>query len=182
MGAKTTVLEGEHFNICWGVMSPNTKIKLVLRNLKDPDSLHGQITQWLWGSEGDCVLEFLGKDKKIQMDSGELFKVPELYNNRIAYHAGKSGVSWVSFNPKPHTDQYFGKQINLNKDQPFDVEIESFERFLVLLSGKVYVTSDKVSNIPLDRTSTIKIKPGSKITLVSTVPSTVGIFNKVSEK
>lgn len=178
MKSTTTSIEGVDFNICWGRIEPNTSFNIVYRNIEDPDSLNGQITQWLYGVEGTGSAVIDGESFPFVL--GDIVKPPQFYNKKVKFTTNNDGAIWVSFNPKPHTDQYDAKKVDILPGTSIPLEAVDYDRHLVLLTGYVAVKLEDGRSIDLTRASSIKLRAGKSVVLESMMASTVGIFTKLN--
>lgn len=178
MPAHTTDYKGDLFSLCCGDISENCSFEIVYRNTLSSDQMNGNISQWIYIIEGSGKLIIDGVTD-ITYYAGNLYKMPNLYRKKVLWRGLNDGTSWVSFNPNPHTDDYDAAKIDV-KDTVI-LESANFVRHLVLFEGDCITTNQSGQNKKLNENSTIRIMPGSTITLTPEKNSVVGLFWKSDE-
>ena len=179
MTARSTVYQGPHFFLCCGHIPTDQKLPLVYRNLRKPESVNGNVTQWIWvTAHGKMVTE---DGIEIDLPSGELIKMPRLHGKKAVWYPVEEGGSWVSFNPVPHSDEYQAQKITIPPLGTNVINPENQERYLILLEGDVVVKNQDNITQSIDaysETFVITISVNSQITLTTDSGATLGIFSK----
>jgi hypothetical protein len=173
MLAHTVDYKGDVFSLCRGDMPKHSFFGLVYRNTLSPEQMNGNITQWLYLTKGSAKLVIDGVTE-ITYHCGELFKLPNLYRKKIQWHGFDEDVSWISFNPNPYTDDYNAAKIQVGG--PVVLEPVDFSRYLVLFDGDCTAINQNNYSVTLEQSKTVKISPGSSITLSSQHGCVVGLF------
>jgi hypothetical protein len=176
MTSKTTVFSGEKFSLCCGSVNEGHHFSIVYRNIRDPDFLHGNITQWIYVKEPDQYgTLFIEGEDPVKFFSGQLLKMPELFGKKAIW-AGN--FNWISFNPNPHTDNYMAEKVMIKPGSVVELQPVTYERYLVPFEGSIISTNHLGVVEELDNYTTLKILPSSKINLLSLKYATCGIFWK----
>jgi hypothetical protein len=176
MASVTTDFKGPDFSICWGRIDPNSRFDIIYRNLTNPEFLNGNITQWLYLIDG--AAHIVVDQQEIPFETGVLKRLPILNGKKITWVSSDVGAVWISFNPNPHTDNYDCEKIDIPQSYTHNLEPKEYDRHLILLNGLAVVENQLGIKKTLDRKTTIKVKSGSRLTISSTIPTSVGVFWK----
>ena len=179
MTARCNVYQGPHFFLCCGHLPTDRKYPLVYRNPREPASLNGNVTQWIWvTTHGKIVTE---DGIEIDLPAHELIKMPRLHGKKVMWCPPDGGGSWISFNPVPHSDEYQAQKITIPPLGTNMIDPENQERYLILLDGDVVVKNqDNITQSSNDHSEifVITISIDSQITLTTDRGATLGIFSK----
>ena len=184
MTVRNTVYRSDQFALCVGEMTPMTHFSLVMRNVNDPQSINGNMTQWLYIVSGSGkIITDDGFETYVERD--EFMKLPDLYGKRIIWYSFNEGARWVAFNPIPYNDDYTGKKNVLDPGTSFQLPTVAHERFLVLLDGDITMKNEQgVTKSSQDESDTfvVKISAQSIIDLTSKNGAVIGVFWKSNLK
>lgn len=179
MTIRSTVYRGSHFSLCCGNIANNQHFSLVFRNPRDPESVNGNITQWIYGhGHGKMVTD---DGIEIELRSGELIKMPQLHGKRAVWYAVNAGGRWLSFNPVPYSDDYQAEKIVIKPLETHVIDPVNYERHLVLLDGDVVaINQHNIRQVSDTRSGAfvIRISAESQITLATDQGATLGLFWK----
>ena len=173
MPAHTTDFKGDYFSLCCGDISPNSFFQIIYRNVQQPNIMNGNVTQWLYLTKGSGKIVIDGTTE-IEFLQGELSKVPSLHHKKVEWYGFDEGASWVSFNPNPLSDDYDAVKVNVNDTTV--LQSKNYERHLVLFEGDCVAKNQNNYSVTLEQSKTVKISPGSSITLSSQHGCVVGLF------
>jgi hypothetical protein len=178
MPAHTVDYKGDDFSLCIGNITQNSKFSLYYRNVQNPESMNGNVTQWLYLTKGSGKIIIHG-EYEVDLPVGQLIKTPNLINKKVTWVCGDEDVNWVSFNPIPRTDNYDAAQFTVLNNSPLELQTTDYDRFAVLLEGECTIKNAN-KEIKMDVGVAVKVNNNSAVIISSSSRGVVGIFWKTN--